>query len=134
MSGPTVRCSHCETQLPAQPAGDWTSLSCVGCGETQSALVFPAVTGVRFARPKDAPAVEGHSLCFFHAEKPATVPCDVCGRFLCSLCDLAFEGGHYCAACLDAAQNGDADASRRAVAMMRDRVFLPQNLALLLTF
>src|SRR6185369_8347066 len=28
------------------------------------------------------------------------VPCDVCGRFLCALCDVDLNGQHVCPACL----------------------------------
>lgn len=43
---------------------------------------------------------EGVSSCFYHEQKKAVVPCDACGRFLCALCDLDFNGRHLCPACL----------------------------------
>jgi len=44
----------------------------------------------------------GVSSCFYHEQKKAVVPCDACGRFLCALCDLDFNGRHLCPACLQA--------------------------------
>lgn len=134
MSGALVRCSHCEHLLPAQPGNGWATQACGACGERQEALVFPAAAGLRFPRPRPAEAAEGAARCFFHPEKGAASPCDLCGRFLCELCDLSFEGGRYCAACLASAQAGDADAPGKAVALLRDRAFVPQNLALFLSF
>jgi hypothetical protein len=43
---------------------------------------------------------EGVSSCFYHEQKKAVVPCDACGRFLCALCDLDFNGQHLCPVCL----------------------------------
>jgi hypothetical protein len=48
---------------------------------------------------------EGESACFYHAEKRAVVPCDQCGRFLCSLCNIELDGKHFCPACLETARN-----------------------------
>jgi hypothetical protein len=45
--------------------------------------------------------VEGESGCFYHPQKRAVVPCDLCGRFLCAVCDLEFGGQHMCPQCLD---------------------------------
>jgi hypothetical protein len=40
--------------------------------------------------------------CFYHPQKRASVPCDTCGRFLCALCDVDFNGEHICPNCLQA--------------------------------
>ena len=39
--------------------------------------------------------------CFYHPQSRAAVPCDVCGRFLCSLCDIEMHGQHVCPPCLN---------------------------------
>ena len=49
----------------------------------------------------EAIVVEGEAACFYHPGKRATVPCGVCGRFLCALCDLELNGRHVCPACLE---------------------------------
>ena len=34
-------------------------------------------------------------------QKKAVIPCSACGRFLCALCDVEFNGRHLCPACLE---------------------------------
>ena len=55
--------------------------ACVQTGDQQ--LVFGG-------EDRAASALDGEASCYFHAHKRAAVPCDGCGRFLCSLCDLNF--------------------------------------------
>jgi hypothetical protein len=45
--------------------------------------------------------IEGESSCFFHPTKKAVRPCDKCGRFLCSVCDIELSGQHFCPQCLE---------------------------------
>jgi hypothetical protein len=46
--------------------------------------------------------------CFFHPQKKAAVACESCGRFLCDLCDLEFDGRHICPNCLSAGRKKGA--------------------------
>lgn len=39
--------------------------------------------------------------CFYHPKNRAQVPCDICGRFLCALCDVELQGQHICPSCLN---------------------------------
>ncbi len=39
--------------------------------------------------------------CFYHAQSRAQVPCDLCGRFLCALCDVELHGQHFCPGCVN---------------------------------
>jgi len=45
--------------------------------------------------------LENESSCFYHTKKRAVVPCAVCGRFLCALCNIEFNGQHLCPQCLE---------------------------------
>lgn len=58
----------------------------------------------------------GGASCFYHSEKRAVVPCDQCGRFLCALCQVEFQGQNWCPRCIQASsQKGrlaHLDASR----------------------
>lgn len=79
-------------------------------------LIFPA-----FRRPavvgKAAEAIVAaeDAGCFYHPQSRAAVPCDLCGRFLCALCDLELNGQHVCPGCLETGrkkktmQNYDGD-------------------------
>lgn len=69
-------------------------------------MVFPA-----FFREM-APGTTGEktlfddeSSCFYHPTKKAVVPCDICGRFLCALCDVDMNGQHMCPSCIDAGKS-----------------------------
>jgi hypothetical protein len=55
---------------------------------------------------------DAESACFYHSDKRAVVPCDACGRFLCSLCDLEVDGQHICPACFDRHRNQNGEAAR----------------------
>jgi len=52
----------------------------------------------KFADALIAPEDAG---CFYHPESRAQAPCDVCGRFLCALCDIHLQGQHICPTCLN---------------------------------
>jgi hypothetical protein len=63
--------------------------------------IFPAFFQPAAAGQSAEPIVEeGVSSCFYHEQKKAVTHCDVCGRFLCALCDVEFNGQHVCPACL----------------------------------
>jgi hypothetical protein len=44
---------------------------------------------------------ETEASCFYHPQSRAAIPCEECGRFLCSLCDLEVEGRHICPRCFE---------------------------------
>jgi len=48
--------------------------------------------------------MDDEASCFYHPDKQAVIPCDSCGRFLCSLCDLELDNMHLCASCLETSQ------------------------------
>jgi hypothetical protein len=45
-------------------------------------------------------ALEGEATCFQHPTKRAAVPCDSCGRFLCTLCQFAIGNQNLCPSCI----------------------------------
>ena len=38
--------------------------------------------------------------CFTHKENNSVAVCIGCGNFICSECDVLFDGKHYCKSCL----------------------------------
>jgi len=44
--------------------------------------------------------MEGEAVCFFHPSNRAALPCDSCGRFICTICDLKVGSRHLCPTCL----------------------------------
>jgi hypothetical protein len=87
--------------LPGTLCNTGAPVHCPACDSRIQVEIFPA-----FFKPTGAGPVaetlleEGVSSCFFHEQKKAVVSCGGCGRFLCSLCDLEFNGEHLCPRCL----------------------------------
>jgi len=80
--GQFVQCPNCQAQVRV---------------EVFNAMFRPLTSGVT----SEAVMVAGESACFYHDAKKAVVVCDVCGRFLCALCDCNLSGRHYCPRCLE---------------------------------
>lgn len=98
-------------------------------------MVFPAIRGFSEAPPAAIPpGSDDFASCFFHAGKPAAVPCEICGRFLCDLCDLRLDKAHLCTLCVQAAQEEKTPAGAKPISQVKDRTFLPQNLAMGLAY
>jgi hypothetical protein len=92
-------CAHCSARIPPE---SWNAphAICAFCRAPLQALVFPAF----FTKPQAYAAVaaqEGEASCFYHPAKKAVVPCDQCGRFLCTLCQVDFQGQNWCPQCID---------------------------------
>jgi hypothetical protein len=51
--------------------------------------------------------MEGEAVCFFHPQNSARLACDVCGRFVCSICDLLVGSRHLCPVCLSKGLGND---------------------------
>lgn len=97
-----LRCPRCQNVLPQLHAEHL--LPCPTCRLEVQTLVFPAWFKTFAPAPVGQQVIsEGESSCFYHPTKQAAVPCDACGRFLCSLCDCEVQGQHYCPGCVSAA-------------------------------
>jgi hypothetical protein len=102
MADNRINCPSCQTALPVDFFNRPDFSPCPTCGRPLQIEVFPAffrpvVTG----RAGEAIMQEGEAGCFYHPEKKAVAPCDVCGRFLCALCDCDLDGRHVCPSCLE---------------------------------
>jgi hypothetical protein len=109
-------CSHCNAPIPVE---DWNRehAFCTACRAPLSALVFPALFSTPDPASSGTAVMEaGEAGCFYHPLKRAVVPCDQCGRFLCSLCQVEFLGQNWCPRCIQArsqkGQLSQLDASR----------------------
>lgn len=112
MNSAAVACPQCQSSLPSALCNTGAPVQCPACDTTIQVEIFPA----HFARMRTGPAAEGIvepgvSSCFYHEQKKAVVPCHGCGRFLCALCDLSFNGQHLCPACLQAGRKKGSIAS-----------------------
>jgi hypothetical protein len=97
-----IRCTRCETPISAEIINTSALVPCSTCKEPIRADVYPAL----YRRPAQGSIgsplqAETEAGCFYHPGKKATVACSVCGRFLCALCDVDFNGRHLCPGCLE---------------------------------
>lgn len=124
-----ITCTQCGAACAVPTDDGWIRTACPVCKESFRVYPFPALFRPLLKKPRRQNAAVGEASCYFHASKRASVPCDGCGRFLCSLCDLEFSGRHFCAACLGNARKGRPGTAPEAEDLMREKVFLPHNLA-----
>ena len=97
-----IGCPACKIRLDA---GNWAGVErtdCPVCGRSLQWRVFPALFLPRSQTDTPSASLTDESRCFFHADRPAALVCEACGRFICRLCDVAFEGKHLCPTCINA--------------------------------
>jgi hypothetical protein len=95
-----LECAKCHAPIDVVSLDSDTPRYCRFCRASLTVLVFPAFAAKHVAN--EAAAVEeGESSCFYHTQKKAFVPCDQCGRFLCSLCRVEFLGQNWCPNCIE---------------------------------
>jgi hypothetical protein len=102
MNAYPIDCPKCKVPLLYQVYNTFDLTNCPSCDIPIRADVFPILfkeheTG----RLGENILLENESSCFFHPQKRAVVPCAMCGRFLCALCDIEFNGQHVCPVCLE---------------------------------
>src|SRR5688572_10526507 len=103
MSSVAVACPHCKSSLPGALCNTGAPTHCPVCDTPVQIEIFPAFfKSATTGAAAEAIIEEGVSSCFYHEQKKAVVHCDGCGRFLCALCDLDFNGRHLCPSCLQA--------------------------------
>ena len=96
-----IACSKCKVVLLGDVFNIPDLTPCPACQTPIQVEIFPAFfKPVSGGRTGQKATLDGESTCFYHAEKKAVVPCDVCGRFLCGLCDVELNDQHICPNCL----------------------------------
>jgi hypothetical protein len=96
-------CPNCQRALNREFWNTPEPVHCPECDTTVQLHIFPALFRQTASGPSAETILEeGTSSCFYHEKKKAVVHCDGCGRFLCSLCDVEFNGRHLCPTCLNA--------------------------------
>ena len=98
-----VPCPDCQEPLPRQFFNRSGGGECPHCNSKIAVSVFPAL----FTDPEQERITGNNRLteeqagCYFHPQKEASIPCDGCGLFLCTLCDTAIGERHICPRCLE---------------------------------
>jgi len=95
-----ITCPQCKAVLGAEMCGLPALVPCPSCQQLIQYQVFPALFRREEAVRPELIVTEGEAGCFYHPQKKAVIVCDGCGRFLCALCDVEFDGRHVCPTCL----------------------------------
>lgn len=97
-----INCTKCKSLLPYQIYNTFDLANCTFCGVPVRVDVFPALFNQYTAgQSGEKILLDTEASCFFHPHKRAVTPCTICGRFLCALCEIEFNGQHVCSACLE---------------------------------
>jgi hypothetical protein len=126
MTGGIV-CKRCGGMIPASFYNKDSFFPCPECNTLTTIRVFPALYSERSVN-KAEPISEGQAACFYHPQNIALASCESCGRFLCSVCDIEFDGSHICPGCLE-----EGRKKRRMVNLDSNRI-LYDSISLKLSF
>jgi hypothetical protein len=99
----SIPCPQCGEPFSSDLFAAAPRVACSSCGTPVTAFLFPALTRPTIrSQAAETLLTDSEAGCFFHPAKKAVAACGSCGRFLCGICDLDWEGQHLCASCLDA--------------------------------
>lgn len=118
-----ISCPSCLSPVPPERVNVGGLLPCPGCRTAIQIDLFPA-----WNRPIEAGSAgrdvthAAESACFYHPEKQAVVPCEACGRFLCSLCDVVLGERHLCPNCIDSGRRQGKLAAVENKRTLHDRL------------
>ena len=100
-----ITCPQCHRPLPSSLFNAPNSGQCPACSTAINVTVFPALhKPLRSGSTGEHVVMDDEASCFYHPQKKAVVPCDICGRFLCALCDVELHNEHLCPNCLESGQ------------------------------
>ena len=103
MDAASIACSKCKTLLSPDLFSPGVPTHCSSCGTKLTVFLFPALSHPTLVtQAPESILTDSEAGCFFHPAKKAVVACEGCGRFLCGLCDLEWDGKHLCMSCLEA--------------------------------
>ena len=122
---PPLVCGNCHKSLPWAVCNTPNTTTCPTCSVGIYAAVFPAMfRPPETGKPGETILTDEQASCFYHPQKKAVVSCASCGRFLCALCDLDFNGQHLCTLCLEAGNK------KKKIKNLENRRVLYDDLAL----
>jgi hypothetical protein len=100
-----LRCKKCTETFPINTLNVGELSSCTVCGTPFQALVFPAILRRNDTSSSELVQADTDASCFYHSTKKASVVCDGCGLFICSLCDVELHKKHFCPQCIEKGQD-----------------------------
>lgn len=106
----SIHCTRCSAPLPVWVIQAGDSAMCPSCNAGMIIRAFPALVASRpQLNPDDLRIEAGEASCFYHLSKRASASCARCGRFVCALCAVDFDGAVWCPGCLADARAGKKD-------------------------
>ena len=96
---------------------------CPNCKAPTRTLVFPALVRPA-ATPHPETRTETEAGCFFHGNSRAENVCSSCGRFLCSICTVAFGSQKLCPDCIYRKRRQTTESEFRDQAVLFDNIAL----------
>ena len=97
-----LSCIKCNFPLSEEMINTHSLAACSSCNSLLRTDVFPALyRSLPIGQSGEALQADKEAGCFYHPRKKAVVSCAACGRFLCALCDVAFNDQHLCPSCLE---------------------------------
>ncbi|MDX2226705.1 MAG: hypothetical protein SFY92_06430 [Verrucomicrobiae bacterium] len=121
-------CPKCHRDLPLSWINAGQVAPCPHCRVRIGVEGFPSLLAPpQVARTGLRVMSAGEATCYFHAQKQAQAPCDFCGRFLCALCAVEFNGQVICAPCLESGQK------KQKIKSLQNKRYLYDNMALMLS-
>ncbi len=106
MQETVLTCGVCDAPIPFEAVNGAAPVLCRQCGAHVEAVAYPALFRELTAGTSGERVLfDDESSCFYHPKKRAVVPCDLCGRFLCALCDVELNDQHLCPSCIDAGKS-----------------------------
>lgn len=133
-SAQLITCPNCRAVLGADYFNLPDLQPCPACEIPVQVQVFPALFREETGAQPERIIAEGEASCFYHPDKKAAVVCDACGRFLCALCDVDFDGQHLCPACLEAGRQKGKIQKLETRRTRHDKIALALALAPILIF
>ncbi len=101
-----LHCPACANTVPIHElqSGEEEE-TCPACEKPLVVRLYPALMREKAAANAGRRVLlDDESACFFHSSKWAESVCEDCGRYLCGLCEIVFEGKTLCPSCLGSAQ------------------------------
>ncbi len=121
-----LSCIKCKSPLRKEIINTDSLIACSSCSSLLRAEVFPAVyRSLPMGQSGETLQMNTEAGCFYHPGKKAVIPCSACGRFVCALCDVAFNGRHLCPACFEKGK------SKRKIKSLENHRTCYDNIALM---
>jgi DNA-directed RNA polymerase subunit RPC12/RpoP len=120
-----IYCTRCATPLNTGTYNSGRYEKCPRCGASVIVYVFPAFyKDISEGSPAEALLIDNEASCYYHPDKKAVIPCSICGRFLCALCDVEFNEKHICISCLESSGKDDKISNLENHRVLYDSVAL----------